>query len=559
MSNTGETTQSIMEGIERLIQSFLHKTTNEQWELFTISRLDDATTIQVAELIVEIIATLSTSVATTLRSQASTSVEHILSNLEETLSKAILEALGIQGDKPNDNVKTLTAIIHREVRENLNSSQSRKKKITTNQRITPTCRINAMIFQFVEIFKRFSGKIKSFIRPRLHGKKVKRVPSSEEKLLQKDCNLPIGEGIKKDMHDEFRDIFSPLIVDIPEDEYVELQQGISEELETVAEDISAKLETKTKKRAVKCIRKKIKLFFAKCFAKISLMRIFAKLKKKYPKHIGTCSDSVEMILENISNQFVEQEDQESPESEFEEALVQLFSNVVENKVSDFNQELSDLIYYQMFPGEAPCILDGELQSEVQGDISREAWCLVALMCWFLNDQVDSIIDRVTLPYMDISGMSSWSTPVETEEEIAHREAEQAKNRAYVNLVVQKITFILCSDAKVLPLTMIVWIDKLSEVLWEEVKDKQFHTDAHVFMNLERRIRKLLYKVSGHPEKVLFRMLSGDTTVIDQIRLIITKTLLTPRKEKSLIQKAFCSLANTISKAFKPKEKKMCVF
>ncbi|TWW73019.1 hypothetical protein D4764_15G0004130 [Takifugu flavidus] len=535
-----------MDNVHPLIRSFLERTTVEQWESFIQGRPDDATTILVAELILEIIAALYNSVVSTLASHTPTSEESVLTKLEENLSQTITGALGIQDEVDTDEIKTLTDIIQKEeVKANLNHSHSSSEKVTS-QRITPISRINAMIVQFVEIFKKFSDEIKTFIGPRPH-KISECTLSSRDLLLDEDIKSPIAEEIRKEINDEFRDIFSPLMVDLPEDECKDLHREISEEIKIVAEEIRTFSETRSETLAVKPVVKKIKSFFAKSFAKVCLMRIFAKLKKKHSKQAEAKSDSVETILEKLSSQFLDQEDHNT---ECEDALVQVFTDLCGNKVLDFNQELSNEIYHHSVPEDPSPTVEREDQSEVHADIRSKAWVFIGLMKWYLKTQVNWVIDRVTVPYVNRSGMNKLPAPVRSDENIARQEALRAKNRLYVKFVIEKVVFTVCSDAKMLPMTAYDLINNLVEIVWERVKEEQFYTDSEVFENLEKNIKKLLYKVLGSPDNVMFSIICEEPVVVDQIMLIINKQLLMPRKKKSVITRFFSSLGKSLSKVFK---------
>ncbi|XP_029686943.1 uncharacterized protein [Takifugu rubripes] len=550
MSKTPQVREFVLNNIHPLVQSFLERTTVEQWESFVLGRPDDATTILVAELVLEIIAALSTSVLTTLRSKTHTSEERVLTKLKKTLPRVLSKALGIQEEEDNDELKTLTDTIQKEVRENLNSSRAICKKGTSIRRITPTSRINVMIVQFVELFKKFSNKIRTFIGPRPHKISNERFPSSRDPLLDEDIKSPIAEGIRREMNYEFQDIFRPLMADLPEAKCKELHHEISEEIKIAAKEISTLSKKSPETIDVKPVGRKIESFFAKCFAKVSLMRIFAKLKIKHPMlQAEAKSESVETILEKLSARLIDKEDDKAQR---EDALVQVFTDLSGNKVLEFNQELSNEIYRHSVPEAAPPSVEREVQSEVHADIRSKAWVFMGLMNWYLKTQVNWVIDRVTVPYVDQSERNKLPTPVNSNEDIAHQEAQRAKNKSYLKFVIQKVVYTVCSDAKMLPATISDLISNLVEIIWEKVKDKQFYTDSEVFKNLEKNIKKLLYKVLGSPEKVIFLIKCGDPVVVEQIMLIINKRMLSPRKKKSVICKLFSSLCSAISRAFKAK-------
>ncbi|TWW67010.1 hypothetical protein D4764_02G0000510, partial [Takifugu flavidus] len=501
MSKTPQVSEFVLSNIHPLVQSFLERTTVEQWESFVLGRPDDATTILVAELILEIIANLSNSVVTTLKSHTRTSEERVLTKLEETLPQVLSEALGIQDEVDSDGLQTLTDTIQKEVRANLNSSRASSEKGTPNQRITPTSRINVMIVQLVELFKKFSDKIRTFIGPRPHKTNVDRIPSSREGFLLKDNISPMAEGIRNEMDYAFQDVFRPLMVDLPGDECKELQHEISDEIGIVAEELSI-FSDKSPNISCETCWKKIKAFFAKCFAKVCLMRIFAKLKRKHPVlQAEAKSESVETILEKLSTQFLDQEDDKA---EREDALVQVFTDLSGNKVLDFNQELSNEIYRHSVPEAAPPSVEREVQSEVQADIRSKSWVFVALMNWYVKTQVKWVIDRVMVPF---GGKSEVNL---VPEQVTYDEGQRAKNKSYVMYIIEKVVNAVRLDARMLPLTLHEFVNNLSEIVWEKVKDEQFYTDSDVFNNLEKNIKKLLYKVLGCPEKAEAKSESVET-------------------------------------------------
>lgn len=500
--------------IETHIQSFLERTTEEQWETFINRRPDDGTTILVAELILQIIATLSSSVATTIKSSSKTSEESFLSKLHQTLSKAI----GIHEEADSKEVITLTNIIQEEVKENLNC----RKKSSTIQRFIPFATISTMIVHFMEILKTFSHKIKAFLGPRPRRVDVEQVSGAGDGALLKNLNSPIAEGMRTEMDFEFRQIFSPLMVDLPKDQCEELQREVADRIEIAAVKISYSPQMRKKPLDIKRAEIRIKAFFNKCLAKICLLRIFAKLKEEHPQTASTSINTAQKIIDELTNPI---------------CILPVFF-----------QTLSHLIYNRIVI-EAPfTFVQSDADRKVMADIKRKSWVLTSLLNWYLNSQVKWVANRVTAPFVEQAKKKMLAEKVESKEDIVDQEAQRDKNRAYVKYLTEKIVNTVCSDLNVVPAKINGLINNLKERVWHKVKDLEFYTDSEILNNLEKTMKKL-YKVLGGPDKVLFLIMSEDQVVFDQIMLIITKRLLTPRK-KSMILKFFCSLGHAICKPFK---------
>lgn len=511
-----------------------------------IQRPNDATTILVAEVILEIIATLSSSILTSLKSRTLKSEKQVLSKLETALPQTLSEALGIEEEVGDDELKTLTHIIQEEVRENV-CLHSSSEKGTTKQRLIPVSRINDMVVNFTGIFKKFSHKIKTLIGPRSFKMRNETIRSPEEDFDFENTESPTAEEIKKDIKYEVKEIFSPLMMDIPEAESEQLKLEILHELDIVAKDMFTFSKRRPKSAIEKPSRKKIKSFFTKCFAKVYLTRIFAKLKKTYPEHAKVNIQSAERILEELSFQFV---DQQNLQNETEDVLVQVFTDFHGNTDLFFSQELSDLIQQHVLSNNVPC----SVQTEVQADVWNKSFVFLALMNWYMNTQVHWVVARVKVPGINVLPITFIN-----DEAIACRKAEAVKNSLYVKFLIEKIVYTICSDAKFLPKTINDSINTLKEIVWEKVKDKTFYQHSKVFHNLEKDIKNLVYKVLGSPDKILFFITCKDPVVVNQIMLIIEKRLLMQRKRRGVISQFFCSLGKAICKTFKPSNNTVAIY
>lgn len=84
-----------------------------------------------------------------------------MSVLEVPLPQTLSEALGIPDQVDNISVKTLTGVIHEEVKYNIISGG--KAKVTKH--LTPVSILNSMTHQLIHLLQKFSVKIKNFNAP----------------------------------------------------------------------------------------------------------------------------------------------------------------------------------------------------------------------------------------------------------------------------------------------------------------------------------------------------------------------------------------------------------
>ena len=528
--------------VQPLIRSFLEKTTAERWRGFRSSSADDATKILVAELILEMIAALSAFILTSPKAKTE---ERLMAELEESLPQTLSEALGIPDQVDNLRLKTLTSIIYEEVKYNLVGGG----KAGVTKHLTPVARLNAMNDQLLHLFQKFFEQIETLAVPRPRKSPgeagaAARVPSKVS------LTSPTSQVIKQEINNELRDIINPLLEDIPDSE--ELQRELSSEIQKVADEaVCTVCGMRSKKtNAFKNIRKRMKSVLTKSFAKVCLMRILDHLKKKHSQETTAINQSAEMILSSLTSQFA---DGKSPNVDTEDSFLLMFRHLRGDKVLVFGQELSKLIYRHGLAEPLPRSSSEEsFAQQVHADIRSKTWIFMVLMNWFLTTHVNSVTDRLTLPLMDKSAsrMLEFSkTSISGIEKVLKEEQRSKKNKKYVQFVIEKVVFTVCSDANMVPETRDELIENLTETVWSNVHEEQFYIHAEVFRNIEKEIRRSLYKNLSSPENVLFLITHEDPVIVDRIMLVINKKLLWPRKDRNAAG-IFPSLGSTMSKMFK---------
>lgn len=530
MSSVQQPSNFVFNIIHPLFQSFLEKTSAEQWKSFLTSSPDDATKVLVAELILEIIAGLSNLIFIAMKSPSTKTEEHLLSELESSLLQTFSEALGIPNEVDNLRLKTLTNIINEEVKYNLRSGG----KAGITKHLTPVARLNAMTDQLTHLFHKFSDKIKMFFAPLL-CKSRGHASAPRHFATKVSITSPTSEVIKHEINNELSAIINPLLLDIPHSE--DLQEQLSREIQEVADEVVCTFYVMRSKKssAFKALKERMKSFVTKCFAKVCLMRILSHLKKKYSQDTLAISESAEEILMGLTSQFVDH----IKDTESEDSFLLVFKNLCADKVLDFSQELNNLIYHHALPEPLPHSGDssGHSQSKVRTDVWSKTWIFMVLMNWFLTTRINSMTDQLTLPLMDKSlvRMNEYSkTSISALDKVFKEEQRSKKNKKYIQFVIEKVVYTVCSDANMVLETRDEIITNLTKTIWNNVQDEQFHIHAELLKNIERNIRKSLYRNMSSPENVLFLISHEDPDIIDRIKLVIDKKLLWPPKSKNTL-------------------------
>ncbi|CAF89477.1 unnamed protein product [Tetraodon nigroviridis] len=136
------------------------------------------------------------------------------------------------------------------------------------------------------------------------------------------------------------------------------------------------------------------------------------------------------------------------------------------------------------------------------------------------------------------------------DKVLKEEQRSKKNKKYVQFVIEKVLFTVCSDANMVPETRDELIDSLTETVWSNVQEEQFYIHAEVFKNIQKEIRRSLYKNLSSPENVLFLITHQDPLVVDRILTVVHRKLLWPQRERNIFEKIFSSLGSSISRIFK---------
>lgn len=159
------TQQFRLENVRSLVETFFTGISENQWQQMIQGTPDSSTQIQLAEMILGIIRTVSDTLLTTIEqtNDKPESKKRVLDSLGDLLPRSFSQVLGIPSEAENSSVRSLSEMIRTEITENVDSALSNRMNNTQtalNQRIVPPSSLNVMVSRASEILKKFADMLK---------------------------------------------------------------------------------------------------------------------------------------------------------------------------------------------------------------------------------------------------------------------------------------------------------------------------------------------------------------------------------------------------------------
>ncbi len=476
-SETEEIPEVRVDSVRPLIESFFKRMTEEQWTLLKSGSPDNATKILLADLLLDIITSVSKALLTALGStHGDVSEELVLSSLGNTLPQSFAEVLDVHQVRCVSSER-LSDLIAKEVAESVNSALSATvcfAEPELHQHVTPPGRLNAMLTHVCNMLKEFMAKMKILCTHRPHRQRKSPATSQEELSLEDLESADIDDGCQssdkpvepeipektssedssvketaKSVQDiimkEVSEIIEPLLDDVSDSEYELLQSESSMEIEVVADEIaqiiekvkssektdmagpSPKPKEKTK-LSMTGVWDKIKSFLAKCFAKAWIHHMVAQLRNKFHKDSKVESrESIQSLMADVDSLLLT-EDGEAQQGGNEVCVFRRFENISSGGDLIFTQELSDLLYRHTTDGMVPEMTPAAMYADIQNRVRS----FLGLMSWWLNTQAGSHSRRMTHALMDTESQAPMQVPevasVEESEPLAITAVSPAKSK-----------------------------------------------------------------------------------------------------------------------------------
>lgn len=505
----------VVGGIGLLIQSFCGGISRKPWKLLTLGFPDGATKVQLAELILQIISSVTTT-SWAVVGKTEKSKKDFQSRLGEQLLQSLSEALGVVNVADSFSLKRLSSLIQKEVVATMASSTS--CTTITCPAFVPPAALNTMVSHTSEL-------LRNMVRPEFSHGEPEIAEDQEENedepgmdvysqtsqrsegiddLLSEDTILKkTSEALKEQMSKEFQELVVPLLE--LDSDYKKLRNEACEELQCLCEALAVPIcVQRGKKFALRDVRKQINQFFTKFFSRALMCRLLEKIKRKYLQQSEDAStESVRFVCDIVTSWTPENMNRK-------EAL----KATKELSCSIYRHLLADSVY----EGSSKALPVPEAHVEMFGDIQSKAWIFMVMRTWWTRFQLQPVSQKVKVPEMGIVPQPSALEDPQLQLEMT---------RFSVEFLVQKIVFHVYLDLMDLPNNKHDITDRLLENVWAEVKGEQLHHHKNTFKKLNKTIHKVLCKKLGSPTKVLLSIQSRDPVVEECIILIVKERLMAP--------------------------------
>ncbi|XP_037633045.1 uncharacterized protein LOC119492580 [Sebastes umbrosus] len=557
---------NVRRAVSKLLNSFFKGMTADQWGFLKSGSPDDATMTMMGELLLDMTAALTKAFLKSLGSRTLTSEDDVQINLGDTISQGFAEALGIDVSVQCPSSKSLTTLISEEVLESVRSALSSPEGIV--QHLTPPSRLNSMILHACKMCQAFISKMKSVFSPRPRKQRticeqsdVEPETSDAEDRHAATPSSDVVIATKIIIKTQLNVITEPLLVDVPDSEYMLLQSQNSREIEDVAEEIARSIakdavrpttSAQKSKRSKKSIGSKIKKLLAKCFAKTCIHRIVAQMRKRFHRGSKVHSRESAKSLRKKINDLMKQ-----PENRDLLGLGAPVINIPPGRVLEFTKVLSDLLYTHITNG-PEIIPEPVIRANMRADLQRKVLGFLCLARWWQIFQSNDLVDnmrhailgtkpRARKPLAIAAPPAPISVMKSRDDSARQARIEQKKN--CVELILERLVTRIFKKAKVTWTLSNVHdiIQRLFERTWAEVEGLDFDSSPETLENLVKAIYRDLIKTWGNAMWVLVSLKGGQAAVGERIASAVKDHLMAPPRQRCCMCRCFYSMLTAMTR------------
>ncbi|KAM7392415.1 hypothetical protein PAMA_007503 [Pampus argenteus] len=487
-----------------LIETFVKRLTEDQWERLKSRSPDDATNFLIAELLLEIIQAVTNAIVANLKNKKVKRVSSLEVNLGDNIPLGFAKALNIKGKIKCANFETLTSLLAEEIVNsitstvNIFSSNTAKHSIMeiASKYITRPLKLNTMVELATKMLEEFASAKQQTSKELVLTDSEDEDEKDPEVLVEKPKALkgkPPQHPVLAIVHEVIKktvcEITEPLL-HVEDSEYERLQSEFSCEVINKAKQITKSLHKEVKilleesnqmpkDMQLNLVSHMIKTFFTKCLARISLHHMVVQLERKFnhkteAKTMGTLMDYL-----------FEYDDMNGP-SVFPRYRVHAFSNSLEI-VDDLTERIYSCIKYgTMIP------TTDKVDAVLYEDIMQKVCCFMAVTQWWHKTQADIHTDRVMMALKD-----------------ANVEDEERKKNEIKYLVKRFVTRLNNnSEVEFTLANLNNTINRLSEKIWDELQGTEYRMNIVKLVSLDTFVVNELLKWRSAADLVNLMNLGG---------------------------------------------------
>ncbi|KAK2859852.1 hypothetical protein Q5P01_004472 [Channa striata] len=579
--DTEETLEVSIEETRHMVDSFFQRLTPEQLEFFRLDKDDAATKVLLSEFLLDLILLLAKCVLMKLRSTTvAVSEEYVLSTLTEHLPQTFSEALNLSEELTSGSSRSLTSLISLQVAKSVNSALSARSASSERSEtvidVKDTCpgSLNAMVQHASKMIQDSAEKIqteftsppsrrRSSISPMSDRSVEDRKDASKTPDKSFDMESPepaedsllstTSKAVEDVLTKEVSDLIEPLLSDMSDEDFVQLETGSLLKIKAVAQDIAESIvddvtaeescaslkDKKSTKVKFKKLGNKIKNFFTNQFAQTTVFRIMVKVKTKFFDSSNVqSSQSMQELMSSVESVF-HPKDTKSEDKVYECSWVKEISK---GKAELFMDNLTGLLGSytdglkfrpepdKTSPGQA-LVLVTPPRATIAAYIRERVQLFVGLMKWWQKIQAEALITRVTkLAVEDTSAAVSVSSQSLSTLEKETRAKENVK-RMYVMVMVQKLLTRILKNTKILTtVDEDVIANQLFDCVWEEIQSDEFELSEEALECLDKEILKDLSKTWNSAWEIMVGLISRDPEIEQNIASLFKHHLITGPKK-----------------------------
>lgn len=396
--------------------------------------LCEGSRVLLAELLLDIISSVSAALLATIRSAGSPLAKRkLMSSLEEVLLQTLAEALEVPQMLNQPSLTGLAQFIQSEVRLNVDAYFCDASLATPCS--MGVADLGSSLHLLAKVLRKFGGRIKKQHPIRAEkdeGEEKVELIEEEEEVVEmlascggcRSCRST-GPGsevdttiksaalqtLQEDVRTVLSDVLLPLLRELPGGARRSLQAEATLEVGRLCDGLVALLEQKKKKkkkkRPVKKVRRRIQRYLGEQLARVLLHRLVEQLRKRHPPGAEGQAGGGAHQLNSSNSYLVEIPIQVSGHGD---DLLLIFNQVPSSQRKIFTEELSGMIYCHLLSLPCDYILGRkswrdlripEFHANVYTDIQSRIWTFVELTSWWLRSEVCRISRRVKIPKLDL--------------------------------------------------------------------------------------------------------------------------------------------------------------
>ncbi|CAI5696997.1 unnamed protein product [Oreochromis niloticus] len=625
--NTEDIEEITAAHIYPVIKSFFENLTAVQWHTIISGDPDIATKSLLGELIVGITEIgVKHSEMMTQNANTEISEDGVLSKMSTIVPQAFAEALETVPQADIESTENFEQLLAKEVVLSIISAQSSDSKTSFGERehILPPKRLNKMIRFVGRMIRAFISKMNYFSTSTDTSSSSSSSDSDEDTKMLDSPSVPkeyLDQGYKTptigpqdSLDSEFletaifhiknaADNFFPILHKTMSPHYNMEEPPTNEEIEEIARKLTFLVEAKIQSSvecgevitpasfAEKCKQSlqnnagKLKTYFAKQFAKATILRIAKNTRAKFQrKEKVESSESVEELVNDVDLLLQTVKDRNSNELE-------LFKQISNGKSLEFTQALTDMLNKYAVGDMGPETLPDCFRT---AHVNLQVKVFLALMRWWLCTQAESHSQSVMLA---ILGTQEPQTETQTEPQTEPQTETQTQpqtepqtepqtqpqtetqtqpqtmeripvvtsqpkpepfvlddpvHKAYIKIVLHKLFNRIAKKLK-MKCTCVgtqkihTW---LLEEVWGELRDKKLTITPQNLKNLEKYILKDLRNLFGSVETVQVALELQKSIAVKIITQCLTEHLSDTKKKPNAIVRFFTALTKAITKPFR---------